>query len=354
MDSMQVKKEDFLSSGCTILNLACSGTPYGCAAKGKYHWIVGDSSSGKTFLTLTFLAEASINHNFDDYDLIFDNVEDGALMDVSRFFGQKLADRIQPPAVDEDGEPVYSQDIEDFYCRVEDRIEAIQKNKKGARPFIWLLDSMDALSSKAESAKFKEIRKASTTGATVTGDYGDGKAKINSRYMRRVVAGLRDTKSILIVLSQTRDNFDAGMFGPQTTSAGGRSLKFYAVWQMWTSLGSRIKKTVLNTERQVGVHTHIQIKKNRLTGREWKITIPIYHTVGIDNVGATIDYLLAEKHWESTRGGIIVPEFDFKGSRGRLIEKIESEDLEQDLDEIVTDFWKRVEEASVVHRKSKY
>ena len=42
--------KDFLSTGSTLLNLACTGKPYRGFAKGKYYFIVGDSSSGKTFL----------------------------------------------------------------------------------------------------------------------------------------------------------------------------------------------------------------------------------------------------------------------------------------------------------------
>jgi len=66
------EKLSFLSTGSTLLNLACTGKPYYGFAKGHYYFIVGDSVSGKTFLSLTCLAEASINPNFDNYRFIYD------------------------------------------------------------------------------------------------------------------------------------------------------------------------------------------------------------------------------------------------------------------------------------------
>src|SRR6516162_7644169 len=99
---------DFLSSGSTLLNLACSGRTRGCFVKGHYFYFVGDTSSGKTFLTLTAFAEACANPNFDEYELVFDNAENGALMNFEKFFGSKMASRVKEP---ESGNSVTLQDF---------------------------------------------------------------------------------------------------------------------------------------------------------------------------------------------------------------------------------------------------
>ena len=39
-----------LSSGNTLLNLACAGKVFGCFREGGFYLVVGDSSSGKTAL----------------------------------------------------------------------------------------------------------------------------------------------------------------------------------------------------------------------------------------------------------------------------------------------------------------
>ena len=95
MDSMDGRLK--LHSGSTLINLACSGNPDWAMLSGAYYWMVGDSSSGKTVLTVGCLAEASINPAFDGYDLVFDNAEDGAMMPIEKFYGKRLADRIDHP-----------------------------------------------------------------------------------------------------------------------------------------------------------------------------------------------------------------------------------------------------------------
>ena len=93
---------DYLSSGSSLLNLACTGDVHKCFLKGHYYHIVGDSQSGKTFLSLTCLAEAARNPAFKDYRFIFDNAEDGALMNIEHFFGKKVKEKNVPPPVSED------------------------------------------------------------------------------------------------------------------------------------------------------------------------------------------------------------------------------------------------------------
>ena len=79
--------EGAVSTGCTLLNLACTDRPDVGFLKGHYYYLVGDSASGKTWLTLSCFAEASLNPAFKDYRFVFDDVENGALMDIEHYFG---------------------------------------------------------------------------------------------------------------------------------------------------------------------------------------------------------------------------------------------------------------------------
>ena len=126
--------KDYLSTGSTLLNLALTNNPDWGYLVGYYYSLTGDSRSGKTWLALSALAEASINPHFKDYRLIFDDPEHGALMDKTRFFGKRLFNRIEEP---DNGN---SYLLEDFYYNVED---ALKENI----PFIYILDSMDSLTS---------------------------------------------------------------------------------------------------------------------------------------------------------------------------------------------------------------
>jgi|TARA_R110000751_G_scaffold152635_4_gene257784 RecA/RadA recombinase len=344
-----IPDSDLLKTGSTMLDLAITGRRSGGFAKGKYFWIVGDSSSGKTFLTLTCLAEASIDPAFNNYRFIYDNGEDGALMDMAHYFGPGMASRLESPGVGEKGHEVHSDTIEDFYYHLDDALA-------GGQPFIYILDSMDALDSTYSARKFNDAKTASRKGTKAKGDYGDGKAKINSTRIRHVVRQLRDSGSILIVLSQTRDNIDAGMFEEQQTHAGGRALKFYATVQLWSSVGKRIKKTINDREVVVGVTCRVKTKKNRFTGRERVVEFPIYFATGIDDIGGMIDYLTTWKVWPKT-GGKVDASKHFDGvamRRADLITWVEENDVRADLEEVCEEAWQGIEARLTTARKSKY
>lgn len=355
----RIQKDEWLSSGSHVLNLVCSGQPYGAYAKGKFFWMVGASGGGKTSLGLTALAEASINKNFDDYDLIFNNGEDGALMDLAKFFGQRLANRIKPPEI-RDGEPYNSRTVDEFYDHLDTRLELARKGK--APPFIELLDSMDNLSSDQEQKKRKEQKEvraknaANDKKAPVPGEQTDGKAKLNSKYLRDCVARLQDSGSILIIVSQERDNMGGGPFEPENTVSGGRALKFYASWQLWLHPGRSLSITHNGKKRKIGQMSNISVKKNRLTGKEWNVEIPMYFSTGIDDVGGMVDFLLSEKFLETRDKGakILIPEFSFEGDYEELIQHVSTQNFEQDLVGMTVEAFRSLEAACKVSRKSRY
>lgn len=329
-----------LGSGSTLVNLACSGGIEGAFLAGHYYFVVGDSMSGKTWLGLSCFAEASIDSKWDDYRFIYDPTEGGALMDLEKFFGQRVAERIEildPP----------SGPVEEFYFNVHDQLE-----KK--KPFLYVLDSQDSLSSVAEREKFDEVKKAHRAGKDVAGSYGDGKAKVHSANVRKLMGPLMKSGSILIVLNQTRDSFDA--FKPMAYS-GGRALKFYATLQLWNKVKGRIKKSVRGKQRQIGVLVKVSVKKNRMTGRERTVEVPILHSYGIDDVGSCIDYLVDEKEWSTEGKGMIEASGlgpVFKGRRDTVIAKIEQEGMVDDLKMLVQRVWDDVEKACEVDRKQRY
>ena len=339
-----VLPSDLLSTGSTLLNLACSGDHRGGFAKGKYHFLVGDSASGKTWLSLTCLAEANINPEFKDYRFIYDNAEDGALMDITRFFGEGVKERMEPP--EQDGEvPIYSETIEDFYYHMDDAV-------KDGRPFIYILDSMDALSSATEQDKFQEEKTASRSGKKTTGSFGDGKAKKNSSNLRKLMPALRKSKSILIIINQTRDNLGFGF--EKKSRSGGHALRFYATLEIWSSIKSKMKRTVRGKEREIGIMCKVQVKKNRFTGRLRTVELPLYHSFGIDEVGSCIDYLVSEKHWTKKTTKIEAKDFDVTLVRDALVQFIQTENLEKDLGDIVSEVWNSVEGECSVNRISRY
>jgi len=345
------KKElKLLSTGSTLINLACSGKPDGGFPCGGYVFLVGDSMSGKTWLSLTCLAEASINPAFKDYRFIYDNVERGAMMDFKKYFGEEMAKRIEPPAVDKEGNPMYSAFAEEFYFNVDDALE-------DGRPFIYIEDSMDSLDTFADDDKFDEWKDAFHKGKETKGSFGMSKAKLNSISLRSVVGRLERSNSILIVISQTRDNVDPRNPFQTKTRSGGRALRFYAALEIWSSVKGSIKKLYKGKDRKVGANIKVNVVKSRLTGKEGDVTVPIYYSFGIDNTGSCVDWLIEEGVWKKTKSGVIEatgigPTLSLK--REKLIRHIEENDLCSDLNELVEQEWNEVEKAIAIERKSRY
>jgi RecA/RadA recombinase len=359
-----------LDSGSTLMNLKATGRVDACFVKGGYYFIVGDSSSGKTFISMTCLGEAAQNKNFEGYRFIFDNNEDGAHFDFAKFFGAKMEKRLEEP---HNG---VSDTVDDFYFNIDDAFitmlggsrcpkgKTVKRKVTGdGRPFIYILDSQDGLSSKYEVAKFEEKKDAKAKGKDAKGSYGDGKAKIHSENIRRVCKEFAKHGCILIVLGQTRDNPDAGMFESNKTRSGGKALRFYAHIEIWTSVMKQLKKTVKGKDRKIGTRTKLDFTKNRFTGNTGAdMSLCIYRKFGIDDIGDIIDYCIEEKHWQTTgekgaKQKIVAEALDFEGTRKELIKYIEDDDLYDELREEAQECFNDIEEAlgsEFIGRKARY
>ena len=341
-----VANKDLLGTGSTLLNLALSGRLDGGFAKGFVILLIGKPRSGKSWLSFNAMAEASISKEFADYRLIYDNPENGAHMDVKQYFGERLLEKLEPPAGTVE-EPEHSATVEDFYYNLDDAL-------KRGKPFLYVLDSMDALSSEDDDAQFQKEKNAAKKDKEVGGSYGTSKAKANSKYLRVVTNKIAKSGSIVVIICQTRDNIGfSSRFNPETYS-GGKSLGFYARQVLWTSTKERIKSPYRDKQVDVGGITQVKVTKNSISGWEGIIEFPISRFVGIDDTGSLVDFLVEWKHWKKNNGIVSAIEWELSLRRETLIEHIESEDLEEDLKTIVLGVWKDIEEATRIVRKKRY
>ena len=331
-------KTNQLSTGLRLLNLPLTGSTRRGLKKGIGVLLVGDSSTGKTWLLMQLLAEAAKNRAFDKYQFRFNNAENGMLIDVVKYYGKEVNRRLETTS---------SESLEEFYYDIDDTL------KKG--PCIYLTDSMDALLSKDDEGKFQEEKEASRKGNKVKGSYNMSKAKKNSQNLPRIVTNLKKTGSILVIVSQTRDNVGFGaMFNPKTRS-GGKAMKFYAHVELWTSIVKTLKKKLHDKERKIGAIVKFDIQKNRLSGWEGSIEIPFIKNYGFDDIGSCISFLVEEKHWSENKNVINAKDFSLKCKREALINRIENNiKMEKKLYKIVKRVWDEVEEESKPKRKSKY
>lgn len=336
-----------LSSGSTLLNLCISGQPDWAYKPGTMHHIVGDSTSGKTFLTLTAGAEASVDSHFKDYKIIYDPAEDGAQMDLSKYFGRRFAERVKrPPLKDPKQESCYM---------LEEMGACMKRLLDDKRPFLYIEDSIDALTCKKELKEAEDEQLSADKGVDAKGTYGTHKAIWLSKNLRWIIPKLKEKKDILFLISQAKETIGFGaMFKPKTY-AGGKSLKFYAQTQIWTSVIETLKKkNVRGKDYKIGIVIGVKVVKNRMTGKDWDIKLPFYYSHGIDDTGSCVDFLIENKHIKKRKKGIVADCFDFTGTREGLIQHIEDNDMENDLTTETVQVWREIEEACAINRKRKY
>ena len=338
----EIGSDILIPTGSTMLNLACSDNPYAGYRAGSMVNLIGDSSSGKSFEALTMLAEVCQEERFDDYRLIYDDVEAACEFDISYLFGDKAAERIEAPSKDKDGIPLHSDVVEDFHCYIMDALE-------GDKPFIYVLDSADALGAEQDEKKVDEMRIARKKGKDTAGTYAMAKPKAFSSILRGICAKLKKGESFLLIVSQTRDNIDPMSFSKKTRS-GGKALKFYATHEIWMACSKTYKKK----DRPIGVDSKIKITKNKLTGKKRECEFPIFYDYGIDDIGSCIDFFVREGIWNKKKLTIEASDLGLEGTRASLINQIEEKGYEKKLKRLVGREWNKIEESLKLNRKSKY
>jgi len=338
------QKENLLlaPTGATMLNLACSDHIEGGWGVGKIVNVIGDSSSGKTMLAFTMFAELVMMKEFKDYHLIYDDVEQALEFDLERLFGKKMAKRIEAPTYDEAGVPVHSDLIQDFFAYIQ---KALDKKE----PFVYVLDSFDALSSKQETDKVDKTLKAHLKGDKEAGSYNMDKPKLASQMLRVIKSKIKNTGSLVVIISQTRDNINPMSFEKKTRS-GGRALKFYCSHEIWLAMAGQIK----SKNRVIGANVKAKVTKNKITGKRREVSFPVYYDYGVDSISSEIDFLIEEKYWKGKGNKIVAPEFELECSKGLLIRHIEEEGKEKELRQIVGQVWNEIEESLKLKRKGKY
>ena len=323
-----VDKNKLIPSPSTTFNLECSGYVEGAFLEGTIVNLIGDSHSGKTLFALSTLAECAILKRFDEWDLHYDDVEAACEFDIPYLFGRATADRII--------QEHRSRTFEQFSDRVAFLLD------KG-EPFIYVLDSFDALTTNAAIKHDLKNRKKREKGQEEDGSYGDGKPKLASEFFSLRTQDISDCKALIIIISQTRDNIGFGsQFNPKTRS-GGRALKFYSFHEIWLACQAveKVKK------RKVLTNVQAKITKNKLNGSHGEALFPVLFDYGVDDIAGCIKFLIEDGDWTGTKASINTKGFcplekmtkqNKKKKTGvsytALVDYIEQNDLEKELQSV--------------------
>jgi recombination protein RecA len=251
----------FISSGCELLDCALGGG----YAQARVINIVGDKSTGKTLLVIEVCANFALSVpkgmiRYKEAEAAFDK-------NYARVLGAPL-DRME---FEEEFDTVeeLEKDVTDFCARV----------TKKRVPGLYIVDSLDALSDKAELKR--DIEK---------GTYGASKAKLMSEFFRRNKRKLQKAKVTLVIVSQVRDKINVA-FGRKWSRSGGKALDFYASQVVYLAEVKKLYRTVRGVRRAYGVVIRAKITKNKVGIPFREVEFSLIFGYGIDDVLASLAWL---------------------------------------------------------------
>jgi len=341
-DPKTITPDRLIPSGVTLLNCACSDNPRGAFAKGTINTIPGKSASGKTILMLNTLAACASTPDFDSYELILDDAEEAQEFDLDYLF-PILAGRLKAPRYDIKGLPIHSNTIEDFEGNM------LLKCKSG-KPFIYVLDSLDTLSSTAELereyANAKKNAKTSEEKEKAKQSYGTEKARIISQTLRMVNGKIKNSDSALFLVQQTKQNMNRiSKFQPDWVTSGGEAPFFYSFHRIYTNSFKSHTGESKGIKHKIGGRTQAQVVKNKLNGKKRTVEFDIYEDLGIDDLASNIDFLKRTGKIKISGAFMLFPEIlgTERMYRVDLIKHIEKENLETVIQDIVGEEWNQIE-----------
>ena len=248
-----------MPSGCELLNCVLGGG----WALSRIVNIVGDKSTGKTLLAIE--AFANFHRQYPSGRMFYNEAEAA--------FDKSYAEALGLPVGDID----FKEDCE----TVEELFEDLSGKCDGlrGRPGLYVLDSLDALTDKAE--KDRRIDE---------GSYGASKARQMSQLFRRLVRKVKTSRMLVLIISQTRDNIGVS-FGAKYSRSGGRALDFYASQVVYLAQVATLRKTVSKQSRAVGVTIKAKCTKNKVGLPQRECQFDIKFGYGVDDLAASLSWL---------------------------------------------------------------
>lgn len=262
----QARNINFISTGCITFDcVIAGGWPLGRMSN-----LVGDKSTGKTLCAIE--AAANFARKYPDGLIYYREAEAAFDEDYAESLGLPV-DRVD---FGEEGLGTPWDTVEDIY---EDLQAACERCINEKVPGLYIIDSLDALSSRAELARKID-----------EGSYGMEKQKQLGQLFRRLVRKIKEANIHLLIISQVREKIGIA-FGDKYRRSGGKALDFYASQVIYLSHLKTLKKTIGGVERPVGIRIKAKCTKNKIgpAFRECEFTVRFGY--GIDELPSAVEWL---------------------------------------------------------------
>jgi recombination protein RecA len=294
---------EWISSGCSMLDLAISNRPNGGFPVGRITEITGLEASGKSLLAAHTLAETQKKGGL----AVYIDTESATSSEFLTAIGVDIKKMLYVPL----------ETIEEIFETIETIVENVRKSDKD-RLVTIVVDSVMGASTKIEmSAEYDKD------------GYATSKSIILSKAMRKVTNWIARERICLIFTNQLRTKLGVSFGDPWTTS-GGKAIPFHASVRLrLKSIGQiKVKDSV------VGIKTRVTVVKNRMGPPLRTIDYDIYFESGIDNYGGWLTIM--KDHKMVTQAGAWYTYEDVDTESGEVLSEIkfQSKDF---MDKVLSD-----------------
>jgi hypothetical protein len=337
----------YFTSNHTLLDLAVGGGdaigfgmgyPSGTICR---DW--GGSSATKSFKA-TELVAANAHKYGDKFKWRYCDPEHGNTIDALTLYGVDIFAPEHQPSRDITTVEEWEWDVNNF-------LDGLKDDECG----IYVLDSLDSISSKEIEDRKEDRRKAYDKGKDYDeGTYGMAQSKFLSQEMFRGLAAKLEAKhSMLYIISQERDNVNAGIYGKKNRLGGGRAIGFYETVRIYSKLKEKFEKC----NRATGVLIAVSPEKVRHPRPFRDVFVSIHFTYGIDSVADEVDFLYSCRSADT--GALLkrADSVDWDGetmTRDELIQYIHANRLRKELKRRVIAEWERIEDEIAIKLPSKF
>lgn len=300
----------YMSTGCTILDLAVANKLPGGVGAGVMTQIYGSEATAKTLLLCEVLGSAQRGGGmayFEDAEQTFDWVR-------AELYGLNVKDaarwQYRVPAT-----------VEELFDR--DLAKVIKERGKDAPAGTIGVDSLTALPSARELED----------GLEGTG-YGTVRARILSTAFRSYVYPIHQAKLAVVFVDQARTNVGV-QYGEKDTTSGGRAIKFYSSTRIHLVTKGRIKRGNV----VVGARVGFCVTKNKLAPPFRSGVMTILFEYGIDDITTNLEWLKEMGAFGSDGKDIQIAGEKFK-TIPDAVASVEAGQVEETLRGFVAETWK--------------
>jgi recombination protein RecA len=280
---------DWVSSGCTILDLAISNRPDGGFPVGKHVELSGLEGTGKSLISAQLISETQKRGGL---SVFFDSE-----FAVDRNFWAALGVNVK------DVPYVPFTTLEELFTNLELCIGAFRKANKD-RLLTIFVDSVAQASTETEMESEHGIN-----------GYNTGKSIIISKAMRKITGLIAKQRILLVFTNQLRYNMQAGFGQEKWIVPGGKALSFACSVRIRLANLGKLRVGEGDLSEVIGMKVQAQVIKNRCGPNYRTATFEIHYDSGVQNLASWLTFMKLHGMITGTKAKYV-----FKRTNGESIE----------------------------------